>query len=187
MRAFDTFDARAFKPAISWARRHERKISALSLAGGFASTASPLATSTMLTRRYSSSTCWWRAFPSRLHGLESAPTAGSHRIRLAPPGRHHPVRPGLPVVGFAFSISVAFGDIVLAFPAGDGAIFIANEYMRRYHAGWCFPHSCSFSPSIPTPSCWCRWTTASAVSLSDQWRVAVVPFLLHAGPGPIGA
>ena len=33
MRAFDT---KAFDPAISWARKHERQISALSLAGGFA-------------------------------------------------------------------------------------------------------------------------------------------------------
>ena len=31
-----TFDTKAFEPAIGWARRHERKISALSLAGGFA-------------------------------------------------------------------------------------------------------------------------------------------------------
>ena len=30
------FDTKAFGPAISWARRHERQISALSLAGGFA-------------------------------------------------------------------------------------------------------------------------------------------------------
>ncbi len=30
------FDTKAFEPAISWARRHERHISALSLAGGFA-------------------------------------------------------------------------------------------------------------------------------------------------------
>src|SRR5258705_5745818 len=36
MRAFGTFDAKAFEPAIGWARKHERKISALSLAGGFA-------------------------------------------------------------------------------------------------------------------------------------------------------
>ncbi len=33
MRVFDT---KAFDPAISWARKHERQISALSLAGGFA-------------------------------------------------------------------------------------------------------------------------------------------------------
>jgi hypothetical protein len=33
MRAFDT---KAFDPAISWAKKHERQISALSLAGGFA-------------------------------------------------------------------------------------------------------------------------------------------------------
>src|ERR1700754_5357561 len=33
MRAFDT---KAFDPAISWARRHERQLYALSLAGGFA-------------------------------------------------------------------------------------------------------------------------------------------------------
>jgi hypothetical protein len=33
MRSFDTT---AFEPAIGWARRHERQISALSLAGGFA-------------------------------------------------------------------------------------------------------------------------------------------------------
>src|SRR5258706_13198311 len=32
MRVFDT---KAFDPAISWARKHERQISALSLAGGF--------------------------------------------------------------------------------------------------------------------------------------------------------
>ena len=30
------FSSTAFDPAISWARRHERQISALSLAGGFA-------------------------------------------------------------------------------------------------------------------------------------------------------
>src|SRR3569832_1006117 len=30
------FDTKAFDPAISWARKHERQISALSLAGGFA-------------------------------------------------------------------------------------------------------------------------------------------------------
>ena len=33
MRAFDT---KTFAPAISWAKKHERQISALSLAGGFA-------------------------------------------------------------------------------------------------------------------------------------------------------
>ena len=31
-----TFDTKAFEPAIGWARRHERQITALSLAGGFA-------------------------------------------------------------------------------------------------------------------------------------------------------
>ena len=30
------FDTKAFEPAIGWARKHERQISALSLAGGFA-------------------------------------------------------------------------------------------------------------------------------------------------------
>src|SRR5258708_19743990 len=33
MRSFDT---KALQPAISWARKHERQISAVSLAGGFA-------------------------------------------------------------------------------------------------------------------------------------------------------
>jgi len=135
MRSFDT---KAFQPAISWARKHERKISALSLAGGF-------------------------AFDSFAFGrIDHAATqavfivyllvagiaiAVLHVLESRPDGRKPSDRTrtilvaitqfalGCLLSGFCvFYIRSASVTSSWPFLLAMAAIFIGNEYLRRYHA-----------------------------------------------------
>jgi len=138
MRAFDSFDAKTFEPAISWARKHERKISALSLAGGFA---------------FDSVT-----FGRIDHALTQAvfiiyllvagiAIAVLHSLESRPDGRKPSDKTrtilvaitqfalGCLLSGFCvFYIRSASVTSSWPFLLAMAAIFIGNEYMRRYHA-----------------------------------------------------
>jgi MFS family permease len=135
MRAFDT---KAFDPAISWAKKHERKISALSLAGGFA---------------FDSAT-----FGRIDHALTQAvfivyllvagiSIAVLHVLESRPDGRKPSDKTrtilvavtqfalGCLLSGFCvFYIRSASITSSWPFLLAMAAIFIGNEYMRRYHA-----------------------------------------------------
>jgi len=135
MRAFDT---KAFDPAISWARRHERQISALSLAGGFA---------------FDSAT-----FGRIDHAITQAvfivyllvagiSIAALHMLESRPDGRKPSDKTrtilvaitqfalGCLLSGFCvFYIRSASVTSSWPFLLAMAAIFIGNEYMRRYHA-----------------------------------------------------
>ena len=135
MRAFDT---KAFDPAISWARKHERQISALSLAGGFA---------------FDSLT-----FGRIDHALTQAvfivyllvagiTIAVLHVLESRPDGRKPSDKTrtilvaitqfalGCLLSGFCvFYIRSASVTSSWPFLLAMAAIFIGNEYMRRYHA-----------------------------------------------------
>jgi len=137
MRAFDRFDAKAFEPAISWARKQERKISALSLAGGFAFDS-------------------W-AFGSIDHAMTQAAfiiyllaagitIAALHVLESRPDGRKPSDKTrtilvaitqfalGCLLSGFCvFYIRSASITSSWPFLLAMAAIFIGNEYMRRYH------------------------------------------------------
>lgn len=132
------FDPSAFEPAISWARRHERRISALSLAGGF-------------------------AFDSWAFGRIDRPAtqavfivyllvaglaiAALHVLESRPEGRKPSDQTratlifvtqfalGALLSGFCvFYIRSASITSSWPFLLAMAAIFIGNEYMRRYHA-----------------------------------------------------
>ena len=135
MRAFDT---KAFDPAIGWARKHERQISALSLAGGFA---------------FDSAT-----FGRIDHALTQAvfivyllvagiTIAVLHILESRPDGRKPSDRTrtilvavtqfalGCLLSGFCvFYIRSASITSSWPFLLAMAGIFIGNEYMRRYHA-----------------------------------------------------
>jgi hypothetical protein len=135
MRAFDT---KAFVPAFSWARKHERQISALSLAGGFA---------------FDSAT-----FGRIDHALTQAvfivyllvagvAIAVLHVLESRPDGRKPSDQTrtilvavtqfalGCLLSGFCvFYIRSASITSSWPFLLAMAAIFIGNEYMRRYHA-----------------------------------------------------
>jgi hypothetical protein len=135
MRAFDT---RAFDPAISWARKHERQVSALSLAGGFA---------------FDSAT-----FGRIDHAVTQAvfivyllvagiAIAVLHALESRPDGRKPSDKTrtilvavtqfalGCLLSGFCvFYIRSASITSSWPFLLAMAAIFIGNEYMRRYHA-----------------------------------------------------
>jgi hypothetical protein len=135
MRAFDT---KAFDPAIGWARRHERQISALSLAGGFA---------------FDSAT-----FGRIDHAITQAvfivyllvagiSIAALHMLESRPDGRKPSDKTrtilvaitqfalGCLLSGFCvFYIRSASVTSSWPFLLAMAAIFIGNEYMRRYHA-----------------------------------------------------
>ena len=135
MRAFDT---KALDPAISWARKHERQISALSLAGGFA---------------FDSAT-----FGRIDHALTQAvfivyllvagiSIAVLHVLESRPDGRKPTDKTrtilvaitqfalGCLLSGFCvFYIRSASITSSWPFLMAMAAIFIGNEYMRRYHA-----------------------------------------------------
>ena len=135
MRSLDT---RAFEPAISWARGHERKISALSLAGGFAF----------------DSWAFGRIDHARTHAvfivyLLAAGTAiaALHGLESRPDGRKPSDKTrailifvtqfalGCLLSGFCvFYIRSASITSSWPFLLAMAAIFIGNEYMRRYHA-----------------------------------------------------
>jgi hypothetical protein len=133
-----TFDTKAFDPAISWARKHERKISALSLAGGFA---------------FDSAT-----FGRIDHAITQAvfivyllvagiTIAALHVLESRPDGRKPSDKTrtilvaitqfalGCLLSGFCvFYIRSASITSSWPFLLAMAAIFIGNEYMRRYHA-----------------------------------------------------
>jgi Protein of unknown function (DUF2914) len=135
MRSFDT---KAFQPAISWARKHERKISALSLAGGFAF----------------DSWAFGRIDHARTQAVfivyllaAGIAIAVLHVLESRPDGRKpsDQTRAALIFVtqfalgcllsGFCvFYIRSASITSSWPFLLGMAAIFIGNEYMRRYHA-----------------------------------------------------
>jgi hypothetical protein len=132
------FDTKAFEPAISWARRHERQISALSLAGGFA---------------FDSAT-----FGRIDHAITQAvfivyllvagvAIAVLHMLESRPDGRKPADKTrtilvaitqfalGCLLSGFCvFYIRSASITSSWPFLLAMAAIFIGNEYMRRYHA-----------------------------------------------------
>jgi len=132
------FSTTAFDPAISWARRHERQLSALSLAGGFAFDS--------------------YAFGSIDHAATQAvfivyllvagiSIAVLHVLESRPDGRKpsDKTRTVLIVItqfalgcllsGFCvFYIRSASVTSSWPFLLAMAAIFIGNEYMRRYHA-----------------------------------------------------
>ena len=135
MRSFDT---KAFEPAIGWARRHERQISALSLAGGFA---------------FDSAT-----FGRIDHAVTQAvfivyllvagiSIAVLHVLESRPDGRKPSDKTrtilvaitqfalGCLLSGFCvFYIRSASVTSSWPFLLAMAAIFIGNEYMRRYHS-----------------------------------------------------
>src|ERR1700759_286668 len=132
------FSSTAFDPAIGWARRHERQISALSLAGGFA---------------FDSAT-----FGRIDHALTQAvfivyllvagiSIAVLHVLESRPDGRKPSDKTrtilvaitqfalGCLLSGFCvFYIRSASVTSSWPFLLAMAAIFIGNEYMRRYHA-----------------------------------------------------
>ncbi len=133
-----TFDTSSFDPAISWARKHERKISALSLAGGFAFDSV--------------------AFGPIDHAVTQAvfivyllvagiAIAVLHVLESRPDGRRPSDQTrtilvavtqfalGCLLSGFCvFYIRSASVTSSWPFLLAMAAIFIGNEYMRRYHA-----------------------------------------------------
>ena len=132
------FSSTTFDPAISWARRHERKLSALSLAGGFA---------------FDSAT-----FGRIDHALVQAvfivyllvagiSIAVLHVLESRPDGKKPSDKTrtilivitqfalGCLLSGFCvFYIRSASVTSSWPFLLAMAAIFIGNEYMRRYHA-----------------------------------------------------
>jgi len=133
-----TFDTKAFEPAIGWARRHEGKISALSLAGGFAFDSWAFGRIDHARTQAVFIVYLLAAGISIavLHGLESRPDGRKPSDKT---------RTGLIFVtqfmlgcllsGFCvFYIRSASITSSWPFLLGMAAIFIGNEYMRRYHA-----------------------------------------------------
>ena len=135
MRAFNTT---AFEPALSWVKRHERHISALSLAGGFAFDSwafgridRPATQAVFIVYLLVAGIAI-----AVLHGLESRPEGRK------PSDRTRAVlifvtqfALGALLSGFCVfyirSASITSSWPFLLFMAG---IFIGNEYMRRYHS-----------------------------------------------------
>src|SRR5215469_6978250 len=132
------FDTKVFEPAISWARKHERQISALSLAGGFA---------------FDSVT-----FGRIDHAITQAvfivyllvagiSIAVLHVLESRPDGKKPSDKTrtilvavtqfalGCLLSGFCvFYIRSASIASSWPFLLAMAAIFVGNEYMRRYHA-----------------------------------------------------
>ncbi len=132
------FSSTAFDPAISWARRHERQISALSLAGGFAF----------------DSWAFGRIDHARTHMvfivyllLAGISIAILHVLESRPDGKKPSDKTRAILI---FVTQFALGCLLSAFCVfyirsasitsswpfllAMAAIFIGNEYMRRYHA-----------------------------------------------------
>jgi hypothetical protein len=135
MRAFDT---KAFDPAIGWARRHERQISALSLAGGFAFDS---ATFGRIDHAITQAVFIVYLLVAGiaiavLHVLESRPDgrkpSGQTRTILVAVTQF---ALGCLLSGFCvFYIRSASVTSSWPFLLAMAAIFIGNEYLRRYHA-----------------------------------------------------
>jgi hypothetical protein len=135
MRAFDT---KAFEPAIGWARRHERSISALSLAGGFAFDS---ATFGRIDHAVTQAVFIVYLLVAGLaiavlHGLESRPDGRkpSDKTRTILVAITQ-FALGCLLSGFCvFYIRSASITSSWPFLLAMAAIFIGNEYMRRYHS-----------------------------------------------------
>jgi hypothetical protein len=132
------FSSKAFDPAISWARRHERKLSALSLAGGFAfDSVSFGRIDHALTQAVFIVYLLVAGISiAVLHVLESRPDGKK------PSDRTRTILVvitqfalGCLLSGFCvFYIRSASITSSWPFLLAMAAIFIGNEYMRRYHA-----------------------------------------------------
>jgi hypothetical protein len=132
------FSSTAFDPAISWARRHERQISAVSLAGGFAF----------------DSWAFGRIDHARTHVvfivyllMAGISIAVLHVLESRPDGKKPSDKTRASLI---FVTQFALGCLLSAFCVfyirsasitsswpfilAMAAIFIGNEYMRRYHA-----------------------------------------------------
>src|SRR5215831_15642523 len=132
------FDTKAFEPAISWARKHERKISALSLAGGFAFDSVTFGRiDHALTQAVFIVYLLVAGISiAVLHVLESRPDgkkpADKTRTILVAVTQF---ALGCLLSGFCvFYIRSASLTSSWPFLLAMAAIFIGNEYMRRYHA-----------------------------------------------------
>ena len=132
------FDPKAFEPAISWARKHERQISALSLAGGFAFDS--------LSFGRIDHALTQAVFIVYLLGAGIS-IAVLHVLESRPDGRKPSDKTrtilvaatqfalGCLLSGFCvFYIRSASITSSWPFLLAMAAIFIGNEYMRRYHA-----------------------------------------------------
>jgi hypothetical protein len=132
------FDTKAFEPAISWARKHERKISALSLAGGFAFDS---LTFGRIDRALTQAVFIVYLLAAGisiavLHTLESRPDGKkpSDKTRTVLVAVTQ-FALGCLLSGFCvFYIRSASITSSWPFLLAMLAIFIGNEYMRRYHA-----------------------------------------------------
>jgi len=133
-----TFDTKALDPAISWAKAHERHISALSLAGGFAFDSwafgridRPETQAVFIVYLLVAG-----IFIALLHGLESRPEGRK------PSEKTRAIlifitqfALGALLSGFCvFYIRSASITSSWPFILAMAAIFIGNEYMRRYHS-----------------------------------------------------
>jgi hypothetical protein len=132
------FDTKAFEPAIGWARKHERQISALSLAGGFAFDS--------LTFGRIDHAITQAVFVVYLLAAGIS-IAVLHVLESRPDGRKPSDKTrtilvaatqfalGCLLSGFCvFYIRSASITSSWPFLLALAAIFIGNEYMRRYHA-----------------------------------------------------
>ena len=132
------FDTKVFEPAISWARKHERQISALSLAGGFAfdsvtfgriDHAITQAVFIVYLLVAGISIAVLHVLESRPDGMK--PSDKTRTILVAVTQ----FALGCLLSGFCvFYIRSASITSSWPFLLAMAAIFIGNEYMRRYHA-----------------------------------------------------
>src|SRR5580658_3764701 len=132
------FDTKAFAPAISWARKHERQISALSLAGGFV-----FDSITFGRIDHAVTQAVFIVYLlvaglaiAVLHALESRPDdkkpSDKTRTILVAVTQF---ALGCLLSGFCvFYIRSASITSSWPFLLAMAAIFIANEYLRRYHS-----------------------------------------------------
>src|ERR1700722_3799130 len=132
------FDTKAFAPAISWARKHERQISALSLAGGFAFDSFTFGRIDHATTQAVFIVYLLVAgiAIAVLHVLESRPDGKkpSDKTRTILVAITQ-FALGCLLSGFCvFYIRSASITSSWPFLLAMAAIFIGNEYMRRYHS-----------------------------------------------------
>jgi hypothetical protein len=132
------FDSKAFEPAIGWARKHERQISALSLAGGFAfdSVSFGRIDHAVTQAVFIVYLLVAGIAIAVLHGLESRPDGRkpSDKTRTILVAITQ-FALGCLLSGFCvFYIRSASLTSSWPFLLAMAAIFIGNEYMRRYHA-----------------------------------------------------
>jgi hypothetical protein len=132
------FDTKAFAPAISWARKHERQISALSLAGGFVfdsitfgriDHAVTQAVFIIYLLVAGISIAVLHVLESRPDGKKPSDQTRTILVAITQ------FALGCLLSGFCvFYIRSASLTSSWPFLLAMAAIFIGNEYMRRYHA-----------------------------------------------------